>query len=43
MPNDAGYAAGFRLASASSQTPNSNSTPVTPTNSFASSTFQVAE
>jgi len=29
MPNDAGYAAGFRLASASTLTPNSNPTPVT--------------
>jgi formylglycine-generating enzyme required for sulfatase activity len=39
MPNDAGYAAGFRLASASTLSPNSNPTPVTPTNSFASSTL----
>jgi formylglycine-generating enzyme required for sulfatase activity len=39
MPNDAGYAAGFRLASASALTPNSNPTPVTTTNTTVSSTL----
>ena len=39
MPNDAGYAAGFRLASASTLTPNSNPTPVTPTVPTVSSTL----
>jgi formylglycine-generating enzyme required for sulfatase activity len=39
MPNDAGYAAGFRLASASTLTPNSNPTPVTPVVPTVSSTL----
>ena len=39
MPNDAGYAAGFRLASASTLTPNSNPTPVTPVVATVSSTL----
>ena len=39
MPNDASYAAGFRLASASTLTPNSNPTPVTPVVAPVSSTL----
>ena len=39
MPNDAGYAAGFRLASASTLTPNSNPASVTTTSATASSTL----
>ena len=39
MPNDASYGAGFRLASASTLTPNSNPTPVTPVVATVSSTL----